>query len=178
MVMKMRIMRTMTKINAFNFMMHAELAAVRSSCIMDQVGAVIVKDGRIIGTGYNGTPRGMANCNEMGCARCNAKAAGQKVAGAETCACLHAELNCIVDALEAHSGEYVRGSKMYCTLKPCFQCYKMIKQVGLASVTYLHKEQKDYLYESFASPELAQMVLDEYNRYVQLLKWGIRRCRS
>ncbi|MFH0800056.1 MAG: deaminase [Pseudomonadota bacterium] len=114
------------------FMGIARVVALRSNCIKRKVAAVIVKDKRIISTGYNGTPRGVANCSEGGCPRCNRFGApGEKL---EECLCSHAEENAIVQA--AYHGVSIKDASIYCTLSPCLICTKMILNSGLAEVVY------------------------------------------
>lgn len=114
------------------FMQIARIAAMRSNCIKRKVAAVIVKDRRIISTGYNGTPRGIANCNEGGCPRCNSLAAsGTRL---DECLCSHGEENAIVQA--AYHGIAIKGSTLYTTFSPCLQCTKMIINAGIAEVVY------------------------------------------
>ena len=97
----------------------------------DQIPRV-AKDHRVISTGYNGTPRGVRNCNEGGCPRCNG--------GAETgtrldeCLCSHGEENAITQA--AYHGVSVRGASIYTTFSPCLICTKMIINAGVTEVIY------------------------------------------
>ena len=114
------------------FMRIAQIAALRSNCMKRKVAAVIVKDLRIISTGYNGTPRGVPNCNEGGCPRCNSLAdSGTRL---DECLCSHAEENAIVQA--AYHGTSVKGSTVYSTCSPCLICTKMIINAGIARVVY------------------------------------------
>ncbi|MCB4755761.1 MAG: cytidine/deoxycytidylate deaminase family protein [Elusimicrobia bacterium] len=114
------------------FMKIAKVVAMRSNCMKRKVAAVIVKEGRIISTGYNGTPRGIKNCNEGGCRRCNAfKPSGQHLS---ECTCSHAEENAIVQA--AYHGISIKGSVLYSTYAPCLLCTKMIINAGLQEVVY------------------------------------------
>jgi dCMP deaminase len=114
------------------FMQIAEVAAKRSNCCRRQVAAVIVRDHRIISTGYNGTPRGLANCHEGGCPRCNSDApSGEKL---DECYCSHGEENAIVQA--AYHGIAVKDSTMYTTFSPCLMCAKMIINAGIHEVVY------------------------------------------
>ena len=114
------------------FMRIARVVASRSNCMKRKVAAVIVKDGRIISTGYNGTPRGILNCNEGGCPRCNAfSPSGQ---GLSECYCSHAEENAIVQA--SYHGIGIKGSTLYTTYSPCLLCTKMIINSGIAEVVY------------------------------------------
>jgi dCMP deaminase len=114
------------------FMDIAHVVARRSNCMKRKVAAVVVRDRRIVTTGYNGTPRGARNCNEGGCPRCNTLApAGAEL---EECMCNHAEENAIVQA--AFHGISVRGATLYCTYSPCLHCTKLIINAGIEEVVY------------------------------------------
>ena len=114
------------------FMQIARIVALRSNCMKRKVAAVIVKDKRIISTGYNGTPRGVKNCNEGGCGRCNSLAdSGTQL---EECLCSHAEENSIVQA--AYHGISVKDASLYSTFSPCLICTKMIINAGISEVIY------------------------------------------
>ena len=118
------------------FMDIAKVTAVRSNCMKRKVAALIVRDRRIISTGYNGTPRGTTNCNEGGCPRCNSLAeAGTNL---NECLCSHGEENAIVQA--AYHGVHLTDSTIYSTLAPCLMCAKMIINSGISEVVY----NKDY----------------------------------
>ncbi len=110
----------------------ADVVASRSSCVKRQVAAILVKDRRIIATGYNGTPRGVTNCNDGGCPRCLALAPSGTTL--DTCLCSHAEENAIVQA--AFHGVSVRGATLYSTLSPCLLCTKLILNAGIAEVIF------------------------------------------
>ena len=114
------------------FMNIARVVASRSNCVKRMVGAILVRDRRIISTGYNGTPRGVANCNEGGCPRC----AGGAEAGTalDECLCSHAEENAITQS--AYHGVTVRGATIYTTFCPCLMCSKMIINAGIQEVVY------------------------------------------
>jgi len=114
------------------FMKIAEVVATRSSCAKRRVAAVVVKDRRLISTGYNGTPRGTPNCAEGGCERCLSLA--PPGTGLDDCLCSHAEENAIVQA--AYHGVSLRGATLYCTFMPCLHCAKMIINSGIAEVVY------------------------------------------
>ncbi|HEY5657503.1 MAG TPA: deaminase [Myxococcota bacterium] len=114
------------------FMSIARVVASRSNCVKRKVAAVITKDRRIISTGYNGTPRGVRNCNEGGCPRCNAFAEGGT--RLDECLCSHAEENTITQA--AYHGVVVRGGTLYTTFSPCLTCTKMIINAGIEEVVY------------------------------------------
>ena len=114
------------------FMSIAGVAATRSNCSRRQVAAVIVRDCRIISTGYNGTPRGVRNCCDGGCPRCNSDVPSGT--GLTECLCSHAEENAIVQA--AYHGIAVKDAILYTTFSPCLQCAKMIINAGIREVIY------------------------------------------
>ena len=114
------------------FMKIAQTVALRSNCVKRKVAAIIVKDRRIISTGYNGTPRGLKNCDEGGCPRCNSF--GKSGQGLEDCFCSHAEENAIVQA--AYHGVNISGASLYTTFSPCLLCTKMILNSGINEVVY------------------------------------------
>ena len=112
------------------FMEMAELARKRSTCIRRGVGAVIVKDNRVMATGYNGVPRGISHCSETGCLREQMGVpSGQRH---ELCRGLHAEQNAIIQA--ARMGVNIDGAELYCTTQPCAICTKMIINAGIKRV--------------------------------------------
>jgi len=114
------------------FMSIARVVASRSNCVKRRVGAIIALDRRIISTGYNGTPRGVRNCNEGGCPRCNSFAeSGTRLDG---CLCSHGEENAITQA--SYHGVSVRGGVLYTTFCPCLMCTKMIINAGIEEVAY------------------------------------------
>src|ERR1700712_741141 len=96
-----------------------------------QVGCVLVREKRVISTGYNGTPRGLKNCGEGGCPRCNS-GEGSGV-GLGTCLCIHAEENAL---LEAGRERIREGAILYCDTCPCLTCSIKITQVGISEVVY------------------------------------------
>ena len=114
------------------FMDIARQVAARSNCMKRQVAAVIVSDRRIISTGYNGTPRGVKNCNEGGCPRCNGfSESGMNL---EECLCSHGEENAIVQA--SYHGIAIKDAMLYTTYSPCLLCSKMIINAGIRRVVY------------------------------------------
>lgn len=114
------------------FMNIARQVAARSNCMKRQVAAVIVAEKRIISTGYNGTPRGVKNCNEGGCPRCNRfSESGRNL---EECLCSHGEENAIVQA--SYHGIAIRDATLYTTYSPCLMCSKMIINAGIRKVVY------------------------------------------
>jgi dCMP deaminase len=114
------------------FMNIAKVVASRSNCMKRKVAAIIVKDKRVVSTGYNGTPRGTRNCNEGGCPRCNSMA--QSGTALDECLCSHGEENAIVQA--SYHGVSLKDAMIYSTFAPCLQCAKMIINSGIREVIY------------------------------------------
>lgn len=114
----------------------AHEVARRSNCLSRQVAAIIVRDRRIISTGYNGTPRNTKNCFDGGCGRCAERTLGASTAGArlEECTCSHGEENAIVQA--AYHGISLKDSTLYTTYSPCLICAKMIINAGIREVIF------------------------------------------
>ncbi|EGF97265.1 uncharacterized protein MELLADRAFT_54347 [Melampsora larici-populina 98AG31] len=114
------------------FMTLANLASLRSNCMKRRVGAVLItkRDKRVLSTGYNGTPRGMTNCNEGGCARFSK--CGTDL---NECLCLHAEENALLEAGRDRMGAG-EGSTLYCNTCPCLRCSVKIVQCGVREVVY------------------------------------------
>ena len=119
------------------FMQMAEVIASWASCYQKdrKIGAVIVKNKRIVTTGYNGAPAGIKTCVERG--ECLRKklgiASGTKH---EICYAIHAEQNAIIQA--AKLGSSIDGATLYCTHQPCVICAKMIVNSGITRVVYKH----------------------------------------
>lgn len=114
------------------FMEIAKVVAKRSTCLRNNVGAVIVRDKRILSTGYNGAPRDMEHCLEIGCIRDQ-----QNIASGtrhELCRAVHAEQNAIIQS--ALHGVSVEGATLYCTHQPCILCAKMIINSKIKRVVY------------------------------------------
>jgi dCMP deaminase len=110
----------------------AELVARRSTCRRRQVGAVAVKDKRILATGYNGAPSGIAHCLDIGCLReQEGIPSGERH---ELCRGIHAEQNVIIQA--AYHGISIRGATLYCTNLPCIICSKMLINAGIREIYY------------------------------------------
>ncbi len=120
------------------FMNIALAVRQKANCLGKKVGTIIVKDRRIISTGYNGTPQGMKNCLDGGCKRCSErdKFPRGKGMGLEVCICVHAEQNALLAA--ARFGISVEGSVLYTTMQPCFNCTKEMLQAKIVEVVYLH----------------------------------------
>ena len=115
------------------FMLLTEHIATWSSCLRRQVGAVIVKDKRIMTTGYNGAPAGVKTCIERGSCMRN-EMNSPSGTHAELCYAAHAEQNAIIQA--AKEGISLKGCVLYCTHQPCVVCAKMIINSGIKEVIY------------------------------------------
>ncbi len=127
------------------FMRIAELAATRSTCLRRQVGAVIVKDKKILTTGYNGAPSGLKHCLDIGCLRDKLKIpSGERH---ELCRATHAEQNAIVQA--ALFGVSIKDSTMYSTTQPCILCSKLIINAGIKKIV---------IKDSYPDPMSMQML--------------------
>ncbi len=114
------------------FMQITSLVAKRATCIRRAVGAVLVKDKRIIATGYNGPPRGLKHCRETGCLRTQLNIpSGERH---EICRGLHAEQNAIIQA--AIHGVSIAGATLYCTTQPCVICSKMLINAGIRVIKF------------------------------------------
>ena len=111
----------------------------RAECLGRHVGAVLVREGRIVATGYNGTPRGFPLCNaeEQGCHRCAHREQYPSGSAYDVCICVHAEQNAVLQA--AKLGYSVQGAACYSTLRPCFGCLKELYQSGVSAVRYLNE---------------------------------------
>jgi dCMP deaminase len=108
----------------------AELVAKRSTCLRRKVGALVVRDRRILATGYNGTPSGIRHCSEVGCLREKLKIpSGERH---ELCRGLHAEQNVLLQA--SLHGVSLKDSVLYATHQPCIICAKMIINAGIKEV--------------------------------------------
>ena len=115
------------------FMDITHLVAKRSTCRRRSVGAILVKDKRILATGYNGAPSGIPHCIDIGCLREEMDiASGQRH---ELCRGIHAEQNAIIQA--AFHGVSVNGASLFCTNLPCSICAKMIINAGIRKIYYL-----------------------------------------
>lgn len=114
------------------FMLIAEQVAGRSTCIRRHVGAVVVKDKRLLATGYNGVPSGIEHCTTRGCLRDQLGIpSGQRH---ELCRGTHAEQNALLQS--ARYGTPIDGSTLYCTTQPCAQCAKMIINAGIKEIVF------------------------------------------
>jgi dCMP deaminase len=129
------------------FLQLARQAATRSTCLRRQVGAVLVRDRRVLATGYNGAPRGVAHCLEVGCLRDELGIpSGERQ---ELCRAIHAEQNALIQA--AVHGVAVEGATLYTTLQPCILCAKMLINAGVREIHYVEGYPDDF----------ARQLLDE-----------------
>ena len=106
------------------FMNIAKEVATRATCPRKSVGAVIVKDRRILSTGYNGSIRGMPHCTDVGC----------DMEDGHCVATVHAEANAIIQA--ARNGVCIDGADIYVTASPCWNCFKLIANSGIKRIYY------------------------------------------
>jgi dCMP deaminase len=112
------------------FMQLSMLVSKRSTCLRRHVGAVLVKDKRILATGYNGAPSGLAHCLDIGCLRQRLKIpSGERH---ELCRGLHAEQNAFIQA--SLYGISVKGASLYVTNQPCIICAKMLINAGIREI--------------------------------------------
>ncbi|MBQ8643970.1 MAG: cytidine/deoxycytidylate deaminase family protein [Candidatus Methanomethylophilaceae archaeon] len=114
------------------FMDMAKLVSTRSTCTRRHVGAVIVKDKRVLSTGYNGSPKGTKHCEELGCIReqMNIPSGTRH----ELCRGVHAEQNAVTQA--AYFGVSVNGATIYTTTYPCSMCAKILINAGIREIVY------------------------------------------
>jgi len=127
----------------------AKLVSKRSTCLRRNIGAVLVKDKRIIATGYNGAPTGIRHCEETGCLR--EKLGIKSGERHELCRGLHAEQNVIIQA--AYYGVSTKDTVLYSTHKPCIICSKMIINAGIKQIYYL---------EGYPDPLADEMIAEAH----------------
>jgi dCMP deaminase len=132
-----------------------KVAASRSTCLRRSVGALLVKDNRILASGYNGVPKSLPHCDKVGCLREKLKVpSGERH---EICRGLHAEQNAIIQA--ALYGVPISGSTLYCTNKPCSICTKMLINAEIERIVYL---------EDYSDP-LADELISQTN--IRILRY-------
>lgn len=114
------------------FMQMAILASQRSTCLRRKVGAVIVKDKRVLSTGYNGSPKGTEHCEKKGCIRQQMNIpSGTRH---ELCRGVHAEQNAVIQA--AYFGISIKDATIYTTTFPCSMCAKILINAGIKEIVY------------------------------------------
>jgi dCMP deaminase len=139
------------------FLNIAEEISHMSHCISHKVGCILVKNGRIISTGYNGTPEGCDNCDNVNYNLTDLSIPSQREQHHDFSEKyeIHAELNAILCA--AKNGISIKDSILYCTLQPCYNCLKAICNSGIKTIIYRYK------YDKFnMTPEL-QKILTQCN---------------
>ena len=113
------------------FMKMAETLGERTSCVVLQVGCVFVDDmKRIVSVGYNGAPRGEVNCDAVGCAKQQCDPQSGKPG---KCRGMHAEINAMINCIQP---ERLRGTTIYTTVFPCYNCMKALVQAGVQVIVY------------------------------------------
>lgn len=138
-----------------NFINIAKEIATASKCVSKQVGAVIVKDGRILSTGYNGTPAGYTNCND----HWNGKYTKEHHNWSKTYE-IHAEMNALIWA--ARKGISIEGATIYVTLEPCSECSKNLIAAGIKEIVY------DRAYEHTDSSVISKFIKDNGVKIYQI----------
>jgi dCMP deaminase len=134
------------------FMEMAVVTAKRSTCLRRQVGAVLVRDNRLLASGYNGVPKGLVHCADVGCMRQQLSVpSGERH---ELCRGLHAEQNALIQA--AVFGASVAGGTVYCNTKPCSICTKMLINAEIKRIVYL------------AANDYNDPLTEEYLKYTQI----------
>lgn len=140
------------------FIQIAQMVSERSTCLRRKVGAILVKDKRILATGYNGAPSGLKHCDETGCLREKlGLRPGERI---ELCRGLHGEQNALLQA--AAFGIDVSGATLYSTHQPCITCGKMLINARIKRICFL-SPYPDKLATSFlreAKIEEAQLKLE------------------
>jgi dCMP deaminase len=133
-----------------------------AKCLGSHVGAVIVRDNRVLGSGYNGTPAGYPNCTEAerGCKRCAIRIEQPEagIAGKlyDICLCVHAEQNAMLTA--ARFGMALDGAILYTTVQPCFNCLKELMQVRITGVIFQREWQARHPDYAWVSTEYERLV--------------------
>ncbi len=130
------------------FLKIARLVSERSTCLRRNVGAILVKEKKILATGYNGAPAGITHCEEAGCIRLEQNIpSGERH---ELCRGLHAEQNALLQA--ALHGNSVKAATLYATVQPCIICAKMLINAGIKDIVmmggYPDKMAADFLEEA------------------------------
>ena len=137
------------------FMEMAELASKRSTCLRRKVGAVLVKDRRILTTGYNGAPKKLPHCEETGCLREQKNVPSGK--RHEICRGIHAEQNLI--AQSAVHGVKTEGATVYCTNQPCSICTKLLINAGIKKIYYKNPYNDEFTKKLLDQSEIEYKVI-------------------
>ncbi len=142
------------------FMEMAELVATWSSCFQENrhVGAVVVKDKRILTTGYNGAPSGIESCAERGCCLRRERNIPSGTMQ-EVCYAVHAEQNAICQA--AKMGVSLEGATLYCTHQPCVICARIIINSGVKRIIYKYGYPDEFAMQLFNEAKMEVIKFDE-----------------
>ena len=127
------------------FMKICDTVALRATCPRKNVGAIVVKDGRILSTGYNGAPKGFAHCTDVGC----------RIENNHCVRVIHAEENALLFA-----GKEAIGATLYCTTLPCQRCLKLAIQAGISKIIFkedYNKEKMRWIFDE------CQIEIIKYN---------------
>ena len=136
----------------------AQLVATRSTCVRKKVGAILVKDRRILTTGYNGAPKGLPHCLDLSCLREELKIPpGERI---EICRGVHAEQNALVQA--AYFGISVVEASLYSTHQPCITCTKLLINAGIKKI---------YFKEPYPD-KMAELMLSQAGIEIKQIKGG------
>ena len=139
------------------FMSITHLVARRSTCTRRAVGALVVKDKRILSTGYNGAPSNVRHCMDVGCMREQLNVpSGEKH---ELCRGIHAEQNAIIQA--AYHGVSIKGAALFCTNQPCSICAKMIINAGIKEIYFQEGYADDMAIEMLEEAGIDLIKLDD-----------------
>lgn len=139
------------------FLQVAHVVAKRSTCLRHHVGAVIVKDNRILSTGYNGAPKKLRHCLDIGCQRERERIPSGTMH--EKCRAVHAEQNAIIQA--SVYGISIENSVLYCTHQPCILCAKMIINAGIKKIIFV---------ENYPDNDTLQYLEEAKIKFLQLNK--------
>ena len=152
------------------FMEMSHLVAKRSTCLRRKVGAILVKDKHILSTGYNGAPKGLKHCSEVGCLRKELGIpSGERH---EICRGLHAEQNAIIQA--AVFGISIKNSVLYCTNTPCVVCAKMLINAGVNEIVYSGEYPDDLAKKIISESKIKIRNFDNNNTMLSKTKKSIK----
>jgi dCMP deaminase len=139
------------------FLDAAIFVATRATCLRRAVGAVVVRDKRILSTGYNGAPVGLKHCLETGCLREKFKVASGTMH--ELCRGLHAEQNCIIQA--ALYGISLKDAEIYITNFPCSICARMLINAGIRKIKFLESYNDELSYSLLREAKIGLFIWDK-----------------
>lgn len=147
------------------FMKLAMLVAERSTCLRHHVGAVVVREKRILTTGYNGAAKGTKDCLELGCLRNELNIpSGERH---EICRAIHAEQNAIIQA--GLHGINISGATVYCTHSPCILCAKMLVNAGIVRVVSCAEYPDKAFRALFKEAEIEYQTIEKPSREITIL---------